>query len=55
MGTDEVKRMTSMRARVPELFAQGRADGMTTLVQDGVLKVLQGVTDFKQVKAVAIR
>jgi type II secretory ATPase GspE/PulE/Tfp pilus assembly ATPase PilB-like protein len=55
LGTDEVKRMTSMRARVPELLAQGRADGMTTLVQDGVLKVLQGITDFKQVKAVAIR
>jgi type II secretory ATPase GspE/PulE/Tfp pilus assembly ATPase PilB-like protein len=55
LGTDEVKRMTSMRARVPELMAQGRADGMTTLVQDGVLKVLQGITDFKQVKAVAIR
>jgi len=28
---------------------------MTTLVQDGVVKVLQGWTDFKQVKAVAIK
>jgi hypothetical protein len=28
---------------------------MTTLVQDGVLKTLAGLTDFRQVKAVAIK
>jgi hypothetical protein len=28
-------------------------EGMTTLVQDGVLKVLKGGTDMMQVKAVA--
>jgi len=28
---------------------------MTTLVQDGITKVLAGVTDLRQVKAVAIR
>jgi hypothetical protein len=27
--------------------------GMTTLLQDGVFKVLDGLTDFTQVKAVA--
>jgi type II secretory ATPase GspE/PulE/Tfp pilus assembly ATPase PilB-like protein len=30
-------------------------EGMTTLVQDGFEKVLQGLTTFKQVKAVAIK
>jgi type II secretory ATPase GspE/PulE/Tfp pilus assembly ATPase PilB-like protein len=28
---------------------------MTTLVQDGIQKVLQGLTTFKQIKAVAIK
>jgi type II secretory ATPase GspE/PulE/Tfp pilus assembly ATPase PilB-like protein len=30
-------------------------EGMTTLVQDGIQKVLQGLTTFKQIKAVAIK
>jgi hypothetical protein len=28
---------------------------MTTLVQDGILKVLQGQTDYAQVKAAAMK
>jgi len=28
-------------------------EGMTTLLQDGILKILDGLTDFTQVKAVA--
>jgi hypothetical protein len=32
-----------------------RAEGMTTLVQDGVVKCLDGITDFRRVKSVAIR
>jgi type II secretory ATPase GspE/PulE/Tfp pilus assembly ATPase PilB-like protein len=31
------------------------AQGMTTLMQDGVLKVLRGLTDLRQVQAVAPR
>jgi len=30
-------------------------EGMTTLVQDGVMKSIQGLTDYKQVKAVAMK
>ena len=54
-ATDPIKQLIQGKARVPELLAQSRADGMTTLVQDGVLKVLQDVTTFGQVRAVAIR
>jgi len=28
-------------------------EGMTTLLQDGILKIIDGLTDFTQVKAVA--
>jgi type II secretory ATPase GspE/PulE/Tfp pilus assembly ATPase PilB-like protein len=53
IATDEIKRLIQARARVPEILACAKSDGMTTLVQDGILKSLQGVTDFRQVKAVA--
>src|SRR5213593_2352711 len=55
LATDEMKRLIQTKARVAEMLALARVEGMTTLVQDGVLKSLQGLTDFRQVKAVAIK
>jgi len=55
IGTDDIKRMIQKRATAEELLKVARDQGMTTLVQDGVIKVIQGWTDFKQVKAVAIK
>jgi type II secretory ATPase GspE/PulE/Tfp pilus assembly ATPase PilB-like protein len=55
VGTDEIKKMIQARKRVAEMLPVARAEGMTTLVQDGILKALTGLTDYKQVKAVAIK
>ena len=55
IGTDDIKRMIQKRATAEELLKLAREQGMTTLVQDGMIKVIQGWTDFKQVKAVAIK
>jgi type II secretory ATPase GspE/PulE/Tfp pilus assembly ATPase PilB-like protein len=55
IGTDSIKRMIQKRATAEELLKAAMEQGMTTLVQDGVAKVIQGWTDFKQVKAVAIK
>src|SRR5574341_217384 len=55
IGTDEIKRMIQRRAPAEDLLKIARDQGMTTLVQDGVTKVIQGWTDFNQVKAVAIK
>src|SRR5437773_1264002 len=55
LAADEMKRMIQAKARVAEMLEMARAEGMTTLVQDGVLKTLAGLTDFRQVKAVAIK
>ena len=55
VATDPMKRLVQTKARVVEMLAVAREDGMTTLVQDGILKSLDGVTDFLQVKAVAIK
>ena len=40
---------------VQQLRKQAQRDGMTTLLQDGIQKVIRGVTDFKQVRAVCIK
>jgi type II secretory ATPase GspE/PulE/Tfp pilus assembly ATPase PilB-like protein len=53
VATPEIKRLIQQRARIAEVAACAQQEGMTTLVQDGVLKVLAGVTDMPQVKAVA--
>jgi type II secretory ATPase GspE/PulE/Tfp pilus assembly ATPase PilB-like protein len=55
VATDEIKRMIQKRKPVEELREQAIREGMTTLLQDGIQKVLQGHTDFKQVRAVCIK
>jgi type II secretory ATPase GspE/PulE/Tfp pilus assembly ATPase PilB-like protein len=55
VGTDEIKRLIQKAAPVEEIRNQAISDGMTTLMQDGVAKVLQGLTDFQQVRAVCIK
>ncbi len=54
-GTDGAKKLIQEHARVAELVACALNDGMRTLKMDGVEKVLQGITDMKQVHAVCIK
>jgi type II secretory ATPase GspE/PulE/Tfp pilus assembly ATPase PilB-like protein len=53
--TDKIKQLIHVRANATDLRGAALFEGMTTLVQDGVLKVLEGWTDYNQVKAVALR
>ena len=46
-----IKRLVQSRAPVTEVAAAGMAAGMRTLKQDGIDKVLQGLTDISQVRA----
>jgi type II secretory ATPase GspE/PulE/Tfp pilus assembly ATPase PilB-like protein len=55
VGTDPIKKLIQEHARVAQLFAQALSDGMLTLKMDGMEKVLQGITDMKQVRAVCIK
>jgi type II secretory ATPase GspE/PulE/Tfp pilus assembly ATPase PilB-like protein len=55
LGTDTVKRQVQEKARVSDLLATGLNEGMRTLKQDGIEKVLQGITDLHQVRAVCIK
>ncbi len=53
-GTEEMKRLIMSKPLVEELRTQAIKDGMTTLKQDGILKVFKGDCDLKQVMAVCI-
>jgi len=55
LGTEEMKTLIQSRARTNQMLKLALEEGMTTLVQDGIEKALQGHTTYKQVKAVAIK
>ncbi|MFA4915841.1 MAG: ATPase, T2SS/T4P/T4SS family [Syntrophales bacterium] len=55
VGTDEIKRLIQKHATVEEMLGIAISQGMTTLLQDGILKAMQGLTDVKQVRRVCIR
>ncbi len=55
VGSDSVKKHIQEHSRVAEILATALAEGMHTLKQDGIEKVLQGITDVHQVRAVCIK
>ncbi len=55
LGTDQMKRLIQSKAKTEEMLHMALTEGMTTLLQDGINKVLQGQTTYKEVKAVAIK
>jgi len=55
IGSDAVKKAIQEHARVAELLAIALDEGMHTLKQDGMEKVLQGITDMHQIRAVCIK
>ncbi|HZM44621.1 MAG TPA: ATPase, T2SS/T4P/T4SS family [Burkholderiales bacterium] len=55
IGTDRMKKCIQEHARVAMMFAVAMDDGMSTLKQDGIEKVLSGITDMPQVRAVCIK
>src|SRR3954452_15033533 len=55
LGTDPIKKLIQEKSRVADVLAVALNENMRTLKQDGVEKVLQGVTDMHQVRAVCIK
>ena len=55
LGSDRMKRLIQQKAKTEEMVKAAVEEGMTTLMQDGIQKCLQGHTTFKEVKAVAIK
>ncbi len=55
VGSDKVKKLIQEHSRVAAILATGLDEGMLTLKMDGIQKVLQGITDMKQIRAVCIK
>ena len=55
LASDELKRLVQSRSQMATMLQQAKQEGMMTLVQDGIRKVLKGVTTYRQVRAVAIK
>ena len=54
-GSEEMKRLIQSRARTAEMLSLAMKEGMSTLVQDGIQKVLRGETTYRQIRAVAMK
>jgi len=55
VGTDLIKKNIQEHARVAEMYANALNEGMRTLKQDGIEKVLSGITDIHQVRVVCMK
>ncbi len=55
IATDGIKRMIQKHGTVEAMRDLAMSEGMTTLLQDGIIKSIQGLTDFKQVRRVCIK
>jgi len=55
IGSDAIKKNIQEHARVADMFVTAVGEGMRTLRMDGMEKVLSGLTDLKQVRAVCVR
>ncbi|HEU4504837.1 MAG TPA: GspE/PulE family protein [Nitrospira sp.] len=54
-GSDEMKTLIQNRAKTAEMTSLAKKEGMITLMQDGILKVLGGLTTYEQVRAAAMK
>jgi type II secretory ATPase GspE/PulE/Tfp pilus assembly ATPase PilB-like protein len=53
--TENMKQRIQTRSRTAEMLTLALEEGMVTLVQDGIRKTLQGLTTYRQVRAVAMK
>jgi type II secretory ATPase GspE/PulE/Tfp pilus assembly ATPase PilB-like protein len=53
-GTPEIKLMIKKQANTEELLKTSMQQGMATLKQDGIFKMLRGMTDISEVRRVCI-
>jgi type II secretory ATPase GspE/PulE/Tfp pilus assembly ATPase PilB-like protein len=54
LGSEEMKQLILSRARTIDMLAKASESGMVRLLQDGIQKVLRGLTTYRQVRAVTM-
>jgi len=55
VASDRMKKLIAEKARVAEMLGVCLEEGMRTLKQDGIEKILMGITHIKEVRAVCIK
>lgn len=50
-----MKHLIQTRSQTAQLLTLAMKEGLVTLVQDGIRKALQGITTYRQVRAVAMK
>jgi type II secretory ATPase GspE/PulE/Tfp pilus assembly ATPase PilB-like protein len=55
LPSEDMKQLIQTKSRTAELMTLAMKEGMITLVQDGIRKALQGLTTYRQVRAVAMK
>ena len=50
-----MKRLIQSKVGTADMLSLAMKEGMSTLVQDGIQKVLRGETTYRQVRAVAMK
>jgi type II secretory ATPase GspE/PulE/Tfp pilus assembly ATPase PilB-like protein len=55
VATDAIRTTIRKKMETDVVRRQAMADGMTTLRQDGILKVLQGLTDIHEIRRVCVK
>jgi len=55
VGSKGIKQLIQSKACASDVLATAISEGMVTLLQDGIRKVLRGLTTYRQVRAVATR
>ena len=53
-GTETIKKIIKAQGSTEEVLQGAVAEGMTTMKQDGILKVFQGLTHIDEVNRVCI-
>jgi type II secretory ATPase GspE/PulE/Tfp pilus assembly ATPase PilB-like protein len=53
-GTSKIKLMIKKQANTEQIFELAMKEGMSTLKQDGIMKMFQGQTDMAEVRRVCI-
>ena len=54
-GSEDLRNLIQNHAKTAEMQGLAAKEGMVTLVQDGILKILAGLTIYEQVRSVAMK
>jgi type II secretory ATPase GspE/PulE/Tfp pilus assembly ATPase PilB-like protein len=55
LPSEGMKHLIQTRSQTTQMLTLAMKEGLVTLVQDGIRKALQGVTTYRQVRAVAMK